>query len=235
MEDLSMQHTKCKDIWIQVNTDNRLNGHHKKPIIIGVVYRHPGGNFKSFCSKICKNIDDLSKNGFDFVIMGDVNVNLLKFNVVRSVTDYLNDVQSSGCLSFINKPTRVCQRGNRWESSCVGHVYSNFDPEKIATYVIESSISDHFSCLSKIKGLCMKKSSNLTIYRRKKRLGEDEIANLNSDLMQEFQWNSAVSEQKSMNDIASYVVKTYQHLMDKYMPLKKLSRKEKRFFHKTTA
>ena len=205
-EDLSINHTNCEDIWIQVSTSNMINGQNKKPLIIGVVYRHPGGNFKSFCSKICKNIDDFNKNGIDFVIMGDVNVNLLKYNIVRSFTDYINDGQSAGCLSYIDKLTRVCKRGDRWESSLVDHVYSNIEPEKVTTDVIESIISNHFSCLTKIRGLRMKKSSNIKIYRRKKRLNEDEIVKLNSDLSQAFQGNSTFSEQKNLNDIASYVV-----------------------------
>ena len=143
--------------------------------------------------------------------MGDVNVNAMKYNVARSVTDYLNDVQSAGCLSYIDKPTRVCKRGSRWESSCLDHVYSNIDPDNVSTYVIESNISDHFSCLTKIRGLRTKKSSNLKIYRRKKRLGENEIVNFNSELTQAFQSNSAFNDQKSINDIATYVVKTYQN------------------------
>ena len=70
----------------------------------------PGGNFNLFRDKLCKNIDDFSKKGVQFVIMGDVNVNLLKYNVAGSVTNYLNAIQSAGCLSFVDKPTRVCQR-----------------------------------------------------------------------------------------------------------------------------
>ena len=92
-----------------------------------------------FCPKLCKNKEDLNKQGADFIIMGDVNVNLLKYNLVCSVTDYLNDIQSAGCLSYIDKPTRVCQRGSRWESSCVDHVYSNIESNKVSTYIIESN------------------------------------------------------------------------------------------------
>ena len=231
-DDLSLRYDKCEDVWIQINSNSKHNAQNMNKIVVGVVYRHPGGNFNLFRDKICKNIDDFNKKGVRFVIMGDVNVNLLKYNVAGTVTNYLNAIQSAGCLSFIDKPTRVCQKGSRWESSCVDHVYSNLDPDNVSTYVIESNISDHFSCLTKVRGLSMQKISKVNIFRRKQRLSDDEVVKLNSDLLCAFQGNSAYRSQNSVNDIGSYIAKTYQNLRDKYMPEKKLSRKETSFFLK---
>ena len=42
--------------------------------------------------------------------MGDVNINLLKYNSVNSITNYIHDIQSAGCLSFIDKPTRKVRK-----------------------------------------------------------------------------------------------------------------------------
>ena len=87
------------------------------------------------------------------MILGDVNINLMKFNLATGITDYLNDIESAGCISYIDKPTRVYKRGSRWESSCLDHIYSNMEQDKLDCYIIESDISDHFSTLSKIKGI----------------------------------------------------------------------------------
>ena len=60
----------------------------------------------------------------------------------------------------------------------------------------------------------MKKTANLKIFRRKKRLGENERVQFNSELVQAFQGSRAFSQQHTVNDIASYVVKTYQKAID---------------------
>ena len=231
-EDLSIQIDQCEDKWIEVTTKSSKSSQIETQIVVGIVYRHPRGSIKRLRDKICKNIDYMNNNGIQFVIMGDLNVNLLKYNIAGTVTDYLNNIQGAGCLSFINKPTRVCRRGTRWESSCVDHLYSNIDPENVSTYVIESAISDHFSCLTKIRGLHVKKTAKVHIYKRKSRLGEDEIIKFNSDLKKAFHGNSAYINQVSVHNKADYIVKTYQNLIDKYMPKKKLSRKETSFFLK---
>ena len=82
----------------------------KKKLVVGIVYRHPGSQYKRFCETLCKNIDNINKSNKNFVIMGDVNVNLNKYNVVGSVTDYLHNIEGAGCLSFIDKATRVVKR-----------------------------------------------------------------------------------------------------------------------------
>merc|ERR1712168_912239 len=102
--------------------------------------------------------------------MGDVNVNLNKYNVVGSVTDYLQSIEGAGCLSFIDKATRVVKRCDRWETSCIDHLYSNIEPIRMQTYVVTSDVSDHFSTLAKIVDANAINISKKPIYRRKKTL-----------------------------------------------------------------
>ena len=89
--------------------------------------------------------------------------------------EYLNDIQSAGCLSFIDILTRVVFKGHRWETSCIDHSYSNIQPERLQTYVVTSGISDHFSTLTKIIDAKNINISKQTIYRRKKTLTSTEI------------------------------------------------------------
>ena len=57
--------------------------------MVGVVYRHPGSQFKEFEDKICNLISALNSIKTNFVVMKDININLQKVNLAKNITDYL--------------------------------------------------------------------------------------------------------------------------------------------------
>ena len=164
--------------------------------------------------------------------MGDININLLKYNLVNSVTDYVRKIISAGCQSFINIPTRVYKRGSRWEVSCLDHLYSNLDPRIVDAYVIRSGISDHFSVLATIKGVKKFKMSDVCLFKRKAKLTANEMLNFNTDLNNALQGSGVPLDEMNVNERTDFILRTYRKLIDKYMPLRKLSRKEKKFHFK---
>ena len=242
-DDLYLDLERCEDIWIQIklhndkkvynkavhtgNTQSKLNH-----LIVGIVYRHPGSQFKEFGKRMCKNITQLNNENSKFAILGDININLLKYNIVGTVTDYLNNVQASGCLSYINKATRVAKRGTKWQSSCIDHFYSNIDREKTKSYIVTSNISDHYSIfvqLNQIKDLGVPETD---IYSRRKFLTEVEVLKLNSELENALQSINFNDGSVSLDEKTSALITIYNKLRDKYFSIKKLSRKEKTFFFK---
>ena len=166
------------------------------------------------------------------MILGDVNINIMKYNLTTDITNYLNTVQSAGCASLIDQPTRVYMRGTRWESSCLDHVYTNINHEIADAYIVESGISDHFSTITKIKGIKYIDINKTEIYKRKQKLTEKEIVNLNADLNVFIQNYKRLANSISVNDKTELLRNEYNTLRDKYMPLKKLSRKEKAYHFK---
>ena len=120
-------------------------------MVIGVIYRHLGNNYETFQEKLSQTIYKLNHENTNFMILGDVNINLNKYNLATDITNYLSTIQAAGCISYIDQPTRVFLRGSRWESSCLDHVYSNIGQEKLDSYIVESGISDHFPLLLKFK------------------------------------------------------------------------------------
>ena len=227
-DDISIDSDHCEEKWVEIIVDNSKNQRkNTKYIVIGIIYRHPVSNYKSFQEKLCKIIYSLNQNNTSVLIMGDLNINLLKYNLTNPVTDYLNCVQSVGCLSFINEPTRVYLRGSRWETSCIDHLYSNIDPNKIDAYIIESDVSDHFSIMARIKGIKNINTKKTQVYKRKQKLSETEIENLNAELGTILQRNNAFHNVNSVNEKTTSIIDTYTSLIDRYMPLRKLSRKQK--------
>ena len=114
--------------------------------------------------------------------MGDTNINLDKKNLAKNVFDYYNNLQGAGCLSLINRSTRVVRRGDKIQSSCLDHIYTNLSSEKTDAYIITSNISDHFSTLLKLHNVRNAHIPKHDIFVRKKTLSTEEVNNLNTDL-----------------------------------------------------
>ena len=125
-------------------------------------------------------------------------------------------------------PTRVTSHS----SSCLDHVYSNLPASDLTNHVILSDVSDHFSTLTKVSGI-VKSNSKEPIYRRKSDLSASEWKEFNEELGNILNVKlSNQNEEHDANFMANCISNTYRYLLDKYMPLQKLSRKERRYFHK---
>ena len=235
--DLALNLDHCEDLWIEICTHAKTK-HTKfkdnKKIVVGIIYRHPGSQYKRFCETLCKNIDTINKSNKNFVIMGDVNVNLNKYNVVGTVTDYLQSIEGAGCLSFIDKATRVVKRLDRWETSCIDHLYSNIEPVRMHSYVVTSDVSDHFSTLAKIVDANAINILKRPIFRRKKILSPKEKNNFNLELNFLLNRHGCFDPYSpyTVNEKTAFLISTYESLIDKYMPLKKLSQNKKKMLLK---
>ena len=85
--------------WVEINP---CNG--KSPILIGSIYRHPGANIEEFA----KQLDDLIKkvqNTYQLYILGDMNIDFLKYNSHALTEEYLDMLHSNNIL-----PTRISKR-----------------------------------------------------------------------------------------------------------------------------
>ena len=118
----------------------------KTKIIVGTIYRP-----NSSTSNMSANdqlalfneslIDILSSIGDKKIyILGDINIDVLKFETHKPTADYVNSLFSLGCLQIITKPTRC----NHHSLSLIDHIVTNEISEKYVTGVITCSISDHF-------------------------------------------------------------------------------------------
>ena len=232
-DDLSLNHRGSEDLWINLKLQNNLSCSSKKSayenFVVGIIYRHDQfSNRSQFTETFCKSLKTLQDKKTNYIIVGDFNIDTCKYNVVTNVTNHVNSVFSSGCNMFINEPTRVTDR----TSTCISHVYSNLPASDLDNHVVRSDVSDHYSTLTKISGI-VKTNKKQDIYRRRSNLSPSEWNDFNEEL------GTILNEKLSTNstDIdanfqANCISNTFKLLLDKYMPLKKLSRKERRYFYK---
>ena len=217
-QDLSLDFNACEDLWLNIKVSKTQN------LIIGVIYRRQFSlkNYDPFCEKLCNQLDFLNQNKVNYIIVGDFNIDLLKYNVVNNVTNYMDAISSTGCNLLIDKPTRIISSS----ASCIDHVYSNLPSEHLENYIVMADVSDHFGTLTKIEGFscCVE---NQESYSRKSNLSNSEWGQLKSDLDQSLADSIPYQHLLNANFLTKSITKSYQSVIDKYMPLKKNSKKKK--------
>ena len=95
--------------------------------------------------------------------------------------------------------------------------------------MVTSDVSDHFSTLAKIIDANAVNAMKKTIFRRKKTLSSREKCDFNRELNSLLNSSGAFESDTNytVNEKTTYLIATYESLIDKYMPLKKLSKNEK--------
>ena len=89
----------------------------------------------------------------------------------------MNSLNSVGCTFHVDKPTRVSSNS----STCIDHVYSNFDTTRLDNRIILSDVSDHFGIITKICGNT-KWEREKPFYYRRTNLSELEWGQFNEEL-----------------------------------------------------
>ena len=228
--DLRMNIENCEDLWFEISggSSTKHKEYTNTSLTIGVIYRHPNTPFRSFTHHLCRNIQLLNRKNKKFIIVGDINLNILKYNLVKNISDYVNKLKSSGCNIHCNLPTRI--KGST--KSCIDHVYSNFDQHNVETSIILSRISDHYSTLTKIVGVNCRSKKVKNVYKRKFRLTDQEKADLVSDLDNLLNNNVVKTLASCPNVMAKIVLQSYQNIMNKYYPLIKVPNRALKFINK---
>lgn len=73
-------------------------------------------------------------------IMGDLNIDLLKYNLHDKTTAYVDNIFSRGFVPLISKPTRVTTSS----ASLIDHMYTNTIPTTTITGIIINDVADHW-------------------------------------------------------------------------------------------
>ena len=148
-----VSHYMCKDIFsYEVRKDRSFRNEYceclfieiadVKPVLIAIVYRRPGTDLETFTEFISDKLDIVKSDKQACYLLGDLNINLLRHNVHRQTTDFLDIMYSNGFIPLINRPTRVTSE----TGTIIDHIYSN-DLNVTRTTVqgiLVTDITDHY-------------------------------------------------------------------------------------------
>ena len=112
-----------------------------KIIIIGTIYRPPINRFNKFENNLKTILTKLDKCNKPCYIMGDFNIDLLKYNYCNFSTDFFNQFSSSGYTPLITKPTRITKS----TATLIDNIFAN-NLIKMEHFngLLLNDISDHF-------------------------------------------------------------------------------------------
>jgi hypothetical protein len=138
-------------------------------IIVGSIYRpsvnHPtltsSEQFSQFFELFTNILNDFSERNVPVYIFGDFNLDVLKYNIVRQVTDYIDLLFSYGFLQLIMKPTR-CSPSS---ASIIDHFVTNCNADIYKSIILTNKISDHFPFIAYAKSV-KPIPSTTTMYKR---------------------------------------------------------------------
>lgn len=108
-----------------------------KSLTVVLIYRPPSGNKSQFLIFLDKILDFLTHSGSMFVIMGDMNINMLGTDGNASELD--NIVASYGCSNLIKTATRIAEGSATLLDLCI----TNAHAPNISNGLFSADISDH--------------------------------------------------------------------------------------------
>ena len=90
-------------------------------IAASIVYRRPKLNVPVFIQSLDRFLTDSQER--NLMVMGDINIDLLKKKTDQTSRDYLNVLQSHGMVSLFNNPTREELIRNSVVKSTLDHIF----------------------------------------------------------------------------------------------------------------
>lgn len=101
MADLTITEQDYESFWVELLGEGRQN------ILCGVVYRHPHGNLDNFQEYINSTLDMIQRQNKLCIIMGDLNLDLLKYETHNATDEFINTLGTSFFQPHILQPTRI--------------------------------------------------------------------------------------------------------------------------------
>ena len=213
-----LQHFKYNtDILESVFVEIEMIG---KNIVIGCIYRPPNSNLSLFNDSIGDILDNLNKQNKIVYLLGDFNIDLLKYEKHLLTTEYINSIFSLSFMPLIHRPTRVTNN----TASIIDNILSNWHNIDFISGILPCDISDHFP----IFNIISLKSSPVNFtsqYKYIREINELTISNCSS-MLSNIDWSNTLDCFDADTSYNSFITR-FNGVLNISMPLKriKLNRK----------
>jgi len=187
------------------------------PFCILGVYRHPKGNKKHFIRDLERTIMKTNNKHITY-LMGDINIDLMKFDNNPVHNDYTTMLFSNNFMSYITFPTRITP----YSATLIDHIFIRA-PNKnmeIISGILFADISDHLPCFVsyKLNEISLESQTN----RPRVRLFGDKQSKAFAESMNNFNWDSLYQEN---NDWYERFISSVHNIFVHSFPLVTVSKK----------
>ena len=156
----------------------------QKNLILGSIYRPPNSNTQEFLSLFQQTFHQLVNRKKEVIIGLDHNLDLLKHHLHKFTQSFLEFIIDSSYLPCISRPTRVTVSNATLLDNIL--VSQNLFVKQVSSVIVDD-LSDHFPCLTIIKG-CMPIYNEVNDVLKRK-LSEKNISIINDNLCK-VDWHS---------------------------------------------
>ena len=214
-KDLNMKikeiNCEVETFWVEIIIEKQPN------ILICVAYRHPKKDDKQTTEKLSETLDKLKKENKKIFIVGDFNFDLLNHEFNDNISDFLNMMLENSLQPCIIEPTRIVSNN---KPSLVDNIFSN-SSEAVISGNLYQTVSDHmpnFVIYDKAK---QKKKKEFIKRRSTKNI---DIPAFQNDLLQLIMYK--IVNLENFEEACDHTHKTSLQILNKYFPLKILTKKE---------
>ena len=198
-----------------------------KNVIVGCVYRHPSMNVEEFNKVyLTELLSKLSREDKTIVLMGDFNIDLLKYDNNVDSADFVDLMYSNFLLPYITTPTRISTHSR----TLIDNIFSNNIEDGLVSGNIITTVSDHYAQFFFMKDIKFNKNKRPDIYQHDFRNFDNKVfeTKLNS-----INWKRVLQlEDKDVDISFQNFINTFNDLLEKEAPLKKVSNKDRKYLQK---
>ena len=124
-----------ESIWIEIKNKKGKN------FLCGCLYRHPNTDTAKFMEYIESTLTKIDKNKYAVFLIGDFNIDLLKYESHNCTNDFINSLVSHSFLPYILQQTRMTDHS----STITDNIVSNITDYETSSGNITNLIADHFA------------------------------------------------------------------------------------------
>ena len=210
---------QIESTFAEIYFDNRPN------LIVGCIYNHPSYPINIFNERLATSLHSLSKEGKQLILLGDFNINLLKYDNSPEVKEFIDILSSYLIAPSISLPTRVTVHSQ----TLIDNILFTPNNYKVISGNLTVGISDHMPQFLMFESPSYPKDPPEFFYRNWKIFDKE---NFILDFLA-LDWNKLLKLEEKNPDISfSNFYKEIDNLMDRYAPLKKVSKKQCKMRHK---
>ena len=111
-------------------------------MIVACIYRHPSMNPTEFIDiYLSELLQKLSREDKTIMLMGDFNIDLLKYDTNKDSTMFLDIMYTNFLLPYITIPTRVTTHSK----TLIDNIFSSNIEDGLISGNIITTISDHYA------------------------------------------------------------------------------------------
>ena len=179
--------------------------------MIGCIYKHPPANVEDFTLKFDEFLNKLNPSKCDMYIMGDMNIDLLKYHSHQQTERYLNVIYSLDLLPVITKPTGITSH----TATLIHHIYTK-NVNRLTSGIVTVDISDHQSFVW------------LTHLSKSKIDKESYLHDVDT-----IDWNAITEQCNDLHEVTARTIDAIELIVEKHAPKRKLTRNQQVIKRKT--